>query len=417
MKFDKHTPKHAQVRESLRQQIATGALAPGMRLPTEAQLQKLLMASDTTVVRALNDLVREGLITRRRGSGTFVAEREHPPLVPGRHLKMGLCWLHSFGTEYIGDFSHLLSLGALDAWGVHGVEPEVEEDRAGTFTRGTWRQPERGVTVECLGCARGTYDRTPNMEVVRKAGYDGVITLGIIEENWLEELLALGIPAVIVDYPTQRLGKKADLVFADPQHGYRDAVDAFVAQGFTRIHFMGALVWDPRQRSADPTMASGMRFGRRVDPDTFLRESAYRQAMDAHGLQVPANWVHLETNAGLDAFAAKLAAMPDEDRPQALLCHDVSHAEQIVRLAAAHGLPLQAAGAGAMPRVGRALNINLDAHEMGRVAGELLLARILRPSRPYLNVGVKMVFAGAAGRPPVVSGGAAHTSIGKEGVR
>jgi DNA-binding LacI/PurR family transcriptional regulator len=204
--------------------------------------------------------------------------------------------------------------------------------------------------------------------------------------------LDLGLPTVIVDFPTQRHGKKADLVYADPQHGYRDAVDHFIARGLKRIHFACALIRDPDKRTPDPTMNFGVRFGRRVDPDSYLRLSAYRQAMDAHGIRVPESWVHFEANNTLEDFAARLAAMPEVDRPQALICHGIEYAEATIRHCAARGLHLEAAGADSQPRYGRALNILLDAHEMGAVAGEHLLARLLRPARPFLNVGVRMVF-------------------------
>ncbi|MBI3829814.1 MAG: GntR family transcriptional regulator [Planctomycetes bacterium] len=404
MEFKTSTPKHVQVREELRKKIVSGELAPGMRLPSETELLKILTASDTTVVRALNELVREGLIVRRRGSGTFVAEQTHPPLIPGRNLKLGILWLHSVVPGHTGNFSHRVSLGALDAWGVQGVQPELEADRAGTFTRATFSQPARGLVVEFLGNELDGLNRAPSLEVVAKAGYDAVMTVGIIEEKWLDGLLELGLPTTIVDFPTQRHGKKADLVYADPQHGYRDAVVHFLSRGLKRIHFAGALIRDPEHRTPDASMNYGVRFGRRVDPDSYLRLSAYRQAMEVHGLRVPEQWVHFEPNSGLEAFAARLAALPEADRPQAVLCHGTEHAEPLIGHCAARGLALEAAGGDSQPHFGRALNILLDAHEMGAVAAEHLLARLLRPARPYLNVGVRMVFAPeSAGQAAAVS--------------
>lgn len=385
------SPRHLEIREQLRRQIMSGALRPGSRLPTEIELFKELDASNTTVVRALNDLVREGLIVRRRGSGTFVAERENPPLILGRALKFGVLWHHSVYAHHWDGFCHRLALGALRSWGMAGVEPELEQDRAGTFTRGIWRQPARGLTVECLGNEIGGTKRVPDLQIVRQGGFDGLLTLGIIEESWLEELLELKVPTVMVDFPTQRFSSQADLVYADPQSGYRAVVDRWVSRGLRRIHFVGACVWDPQKRTPDASRPSGYRSGKRTDPDTFLRLAAWRQALEAHGIEPTEAGVHWRATDDHE-LAGRLAAMPESERPQALLCHGIEQAEGLLGECAAYGLRLEAAGACDRPRVGRALSVRLEAGQMGEVAGELLLARIKQPARPYLNVGVRMVF-------------------------
>jgi DNA-binding LacI/PurR family transcriptional regulator/DNA-binding transcriptional regulator YhcF (GntR family) len=396
-------PRYTQIRDQLRRKIETGELAPGMRLPPENELFKLFDASNTTVLRALKELVQEGLIIRRQGSGTFVTEQKRPPLIPGRALKLGILWMESVRASAFDTLCHRLSLGAFNSWGVQGVEPELDEDRARTYTRGTWRQPERGLIVECLGNEPGGRNRAPSLEVVQKAGYDGVLALSIIEEPWLEKLLALKIPTVIVDFPTQRFATQADLVYADPQSGYRAAVDHFVQLGLKRIHFVGANVWDPHTRIPDAS-EDGFHFGKRADPDSFLRLSAWRQAMDAHRIEVSESWMHFQTNVDKD-LAPRLAAMPEAERPQALVCHDVNQAERLQRECATFGLNIEAAGACHRPYVGRALDIGLSAHDMGAVAGELLLARLKQPSRLFLNVGVRMVFC--PGREEQLSQGSA----------
>ena len=69
------TTVHAQIEDWLAGQIATGALAPGDRLPTEQDLAAWFGVSRMTLRHALAELARRGLVTRavgRRG-GTFVA--------------------------------------------------------------------------------------------------------------------------------------------------------------------------------------------------------------------------------------------------------------------------------------------------------------------------------------------------------
>lgn len=67
-------PRYAQVRELLRREIATG-LHPGDRLPSDAEMERLFAVSRVTARRAVADLVTEGLVERRRGSGTYVSDQ------------------------------------------------------------------------------------------------------------------------------------------------------------------------------------------------------------------------------------------------------------------------------------------------------------------------------------------------------
>ena len=68
-------PLYDQVRDTLRERIETGAWPAGYSLPSEFALAGELSVSQGTVRKALDDLAREKLITRRQGLGTFVAEQ------------------------------------------------------------------------------------------------------------------------------------------------------------------------------------------------------------------------------------------------------------------------------------------------------------------------------------------------------
>ena len=70
---DPRLPLYHQVREALLKDIE--ALEPGTRLPTETELMARFGVSRTTIREAVIELARGGLIRRRSGSGTFVAER------------------------------------------------------------------------------------------------------------------------------------------------------------------------------------------------------------------------------------------------------------------------------------------------------------------------------------------------------
>jgi GntR family transcriptional regulator len=66
-------PYYYQLLQLLERAIASGALAPGEKIPTEAVLCARYEVSRTVVRQALSDLDRTGLVTRHKGKGTFVA--------------------------------------------------------------------------------------------------------------------------------------------------------------------------------------------------------------------------------------------------------------------------------------------------------------------------------------------------------
>lgn len=63
-----------QLKELLRREISAGSYAPGAQIPSEHELMRRFGVSRATVRQALGDLVVEGLLTKRQGKGTFVAE-------------------------------------------------------------------------------------------------------------------------------------------------------------------------------------------------------------------------------------------------------------------------------------------------------------------------------------------------------
>ncbi|MBV9848988.1 MAG: GntR family transcriptional regulator [Armatimonadetes bacterium] len=64
-------PFYQQVVQQVRRLVASGALAPGDRLPTVRELAAELVLNPNTVARAYQDLEREGVVETRRGQGTF----------------------------------------------------------------------------------------------------------------------------------------------------------------------------------------------------------------------------------------------------------------------------------------------------------------------------------------------------------
>ena len=68
---------YQQIVDRLKREISEGRLKPGAPLPSFRQLAQDLLVSVITVNRAYEELEREGIIFRRQGLGTFVAEQGH----------------------------------------------------------------------------------------------------------------------------------------------------------------------------------------------------------------------------------------------------------------------------------------------------------------------------------------------------
>lgn len=66
-------PLHERIRRGLEADILSGALPPGARLPTEAELMARHGCARMTVSKALSALAAAGLIERRKRAGSFVA--------------------------------------------------------------------------------------------------------------------------------------------------------------------------------------------------------------------------------------------------------------------------------------------------------------------------------------------------------
>lgn len=77
------SPRYIQVYTAVRNWIYRGRYAPGVRLPTENDLCTMFGVSKITVRRAMEMLVDEEMVVRRRGRGTFVVEDLAEPPMTG----------------------------------------------------------------------------------------------------------------------------------------------------------------------------------------------------------------------------------------------------------------------------------------------------------------------------------------------
>lgn len=70
--IDSPIPLHIQIKEYLRKEIGEGGYTE--RIPSEKELMKMFSVSRTTVREAVSSLVREGVLEKLHGKGTFITD-------------------------------------------------------------------------------------------------------------------------------------------------------------------------------------------------------------------------------------------------------------------------------------------------------------------------------------------------------
>ena len=68
------TPIWSQIEDGVRRLVASGALKPGAAVPSVRDLAKDLRINPATVAKAYQRLTDGGVLTVRRGDGTYVAD-------------------------------------------------------------------------------------------------------------------------------------------------------------------------------------------------------------------------------------------------------------------------------------------------------------------------------------------------------
>ena len=87
-------PLYLKLRGRVERAINDGTLAGGDALPSERDIAHLAAVSRVTVRKAVRDLVRDGLLVQRHGSGTFVAK-------PTGRVEQPLSRLTSFTEDMV----------------------------------------------------------------------------------------------------------------------------------------------------------------------------------------------------------------------------------------------------------------------------------------------------------------------------
>jgi len=339
--------KSHQLATRLREAIRSRAYLPGGKLPTEQEIAAANTVSLTTVRRAMRILVAEGLVVRRQGSGTYVAEQAPPARQPADGAAVGVVVPDT--TMYF---------------------PRVLEGIEETLTRA-------GVRL-MLACSR--YDVAEDERAVAdllKAGVAGLLLVPTLIERsdpaaYVAALNRAGVPVVLVERGLDPSGPadESEYVRTDHEAGGYQAVAHLAKLGHRR---MGLVL-----RGGSPTsnpVATG-----------FLRAAADLGVEIAAQIAVPSTgWQPGQADPALRALVdgGATGVVSLGDREATML---VSAARR-----AGVGVPDQLAIVAYDDDIADLADVPLTAvsppkYHLGRLASEVLLRRLAEPELPKHQV-------------------------------
>ena len=250
---------------------------PGERLPSEAALARKYERSCTTVRNALSILAAQGLVIRRHGSGTYVAER------PGRATG-------TTGLLFRGAPAYLLRAPFIRDSYMGALEGVAETGRHVHLLLG-YRQGFATIADD--------FDRRIDLSMI-----DSIICLEVFNHNLLAELGGQ-MTTVAVDFACCQHGVSSCCL--DHQQNIETALEHLQSLGHRRIALVGHL----STRHSDPAIPA--------------RTDAFERALSARGMAFQPSWiVTIQDAKQAIEMVRRWAETSPTQRPTALICINCS---------------------------------------------------------------------------------------------
>lgn len=205
---ERKTAKYRFLVETIKEKIKNGAYAPGERMESENRLSEEFGYSRQTVRQALSVLEREGLIERRRGSGTYISTESRRP-ARGSNVAIVTTYIsdYIFPTIIRGIEETLTGAGYSLSLGVTNNHVEDES----RILQSLISRKIDGVIVE----GTKTAFPNPNVELYRK-------------------LQKMGVPVVFFNSYYRDLTDAVYVVTDDKKAG-RQAVELLLSKGCRKL--------------------------------------------------------------------------------------------------------------------------------------------------------------------------------------
>ncbi|WP_108835242.1 GntR family transcriptional regulator [Tateyamaria sp. Alg231-49] len=180
-------PRYVQLRRRLEAGIEDGILAPNSSLPPEREIAEITDLSRVTVRKAIQELVREGTVEQRQGSGSFVRE-------PVTRVEQSLSHLTSFTEDM-----QRRGLETTSKWLERGIfMPSPDEVLALGLSAGDqvsriYRLREAGGRPMALERAALPLDILPNPTAVTTSLYDLLEQSGMRPVRAVQKISAINL--------------------------------------------------------------------------------------------------------------------------------------------------------------------------------------------------------------------------------
>ncbi|MCA9231657.1 MAG: substrate-binding domain-containing protein [Planctomycetales bacterium] len=296
-------PRYRQIFDTLRARISNGEYAPGQKLPTEADLMRLFDVSRTTVSRAMRDMELLGLITRRRGSGTYVCK----PRETGERVDLALFvpWVESgSGLPYVEGL-------------IHQRIADIASHGQATLLLQCLAPGAGPLEDRMINAARALVDNEVDAVLYYPAELPGELMK--LNRTVVDLLVAAGIEIVLIDRDIVSYPERSEFtrIGYDNRRGGVLLTSHLINEGCKRIAFVGI----PE-----------------VSTVVTNRLSGYYEAHRAHNMEVDPRLVHVADELDLtESFCRKLI---EECQPDAIIGKMDRYAAIIGRHLMAMGLEI-----------------------------------------------------------------------------
>lgn len=180
-------PRYVQLRQRLERGIESGVLPPNSSLPPEREIAEITELSRVTVRKAIQELVREGLIEQRQGSGSFIRE-------PMNRMEQSLSHLTSFTEDMahrgMDTTSRWLERGVFLATPTETTGLDLED---GAEVARIYRLREAGGRPMALERASLPLDILPNPLEVKTSLYEVLDARGFRPVRALQKISAINL--------------------------------------------------------------------------------------------------------------------------------------------------------------------------------------------------------------------------------
>lgn len=307
----------------MRNKVASGEWNSGAQIPPERELELSFSASRPTVSKALSQLVNEGLLLRRQGSGTFV--RKDLP------RKSNLIqFMHYKGQKELATLTDHLSL-------LQAIESRIA---AKGFRILFASSPDSNRLHQSLDTSIG-----------------GLIAVGPVSNDVIKQYQTANIPVILVDHEASDV----DSVNLDNRSAAYQCVKTLIESGHRRICFVCDMQDTARQW-----------------PNSALRQAGHEAALRDAGTALPEDLII----PNLEGVA--LAGRIEELRPSAVLFSSSLSCQRFLAersQTTSESAVLTVASFGSkdaftMPSALKQIVLEIDWIKMGEIVADLLLERI-----------------------------------------